>query len=186
MSRYPIDADSLLELPEDLGKLAPMDERLANLPMVGDVNIFLYGVPPHLRSISPNTTALEDDEDDFYAEVEIMIAGSCVQCMLEMLLTNKKKPEPSFRRKGLALEALQLMLGYATGQPQAFRVGDVPLPHPHSFADSPLQIPPTSLVTKISDTNTPSIRLFEKLGFEVAKRVEVFQEVEMRYRRSIS
>ncbi|KAF8174400.1 N-acetyltransferase 9-like protein [Pholiota molesta] len=168
LSRYPIGVDSPLELPEDLGKLAPTDERLAHLPMVGDVNIFLYGVPPHRRSVSPSTTTPKDDEDDFYAEVEIMIA------------------EPSFRRKGLALEALQLMLGYATGQPQAFRVGDLSLPHAHSFAASPLQIPPTSLVTKISDTNTPSIQLFEKLGFAVTKRVEVFQEVEMRYRRSIS
>jgi L-amino acid N-acyltransferase YncA len=28
----------------------------------------------------------------------------------------------------------------------------------------------------------PSIRLFEKLGFRITKRVEVFGEVEMRWR----
>ncbi|KAF9479213.1 hypothetical protein BDN70DRAFT_807392 [Pholiota conissans] len=172
LSRYPVDANSPLELPEDFGQLPPTDERLASLPMVGDVNVFLYGTPPHLRtdSIDSSRATISDGdqvEDEFYAEVEIMVA------------------EPSYRRKGLALEALQLMLGYATGQPQAFCVGGAPLPHRHSFTDTPLQIPPSSLVTKISDTNVPSIQLFGKLGFEVTKRVEVFQEIEMRYQRSI-
>ena len=81
------------------------------------------------------------------------------------------------------------MLGYATGQPQAFAVdtsGDQSksssiLP-PSIIFDSPLRIPPSCLLTRISDTNIPSIRLFEKLGFTVTKRVEVFREVEMRYR----
>ena len=115
--------------------------------------------------------------------------------------------EPSFRRKGLALEALQLMLGYATGQPKAFAVDIIDrvtissksdltskscsatLPsiihHRQNFEDSPLRIPSSCLVTRISDTNIPSIRLFEKLGFVVTKRVEVFREVEMRYRRCL-
>jgi hypothetical protein len=98
------------------------------------------------------------------------------------------------------------MLGYATGQPKAFAVDRVTtctipsdsesdltskscsatLPsiihHRQNFDDSPLRIPPSCLVTRISDTNIPSIRLFEKLGFVVTKRVEVFREVEMRYR----
>lgn len=72
------------------------------------------------------------------------------------------------------------MLGYATGKPHAFSAGQS-LRHSHSFAESPLNISPGSLVTKISETNTGSISLFEKLGFVIAKRVEVFQEVEMRY-----
>ena len=55
--------------------------------------------------------------------------------------------------------------------------------HRQNFDDSPLKIPPSCLVTRISDTNVPSIRLFEKLGFVVTKRVEVFREVEMKYRR---
>ena len=95
------------------------------------------------------------------------------------------------------------MLGYATGQPKAFAVDtiiDRATPdltskscsatllssivyHRQNFNDSPLKIPPSCLVTRISDTNIPSIRLFEKLGFVVTKRVEVFREVEMKYRR---
>jgi hypothetical protein len=90
LSRYPIGMDSPLELPEDLGKLAPTDERLAHLPMVGDINIFLYGVPPHRRSVSPSTTTSKDDEDDFYAEVEIMIAGSSRMHTLNRYLANNK------------------------------------------------------------------------------------------------
>ena len=101
------------------------------------------------------------------------------------------------------------MLGYATGQPKAFAVDvtnkvtttntissesdptskscSATLPsiihHRQNFDNSPLRIPPSCLVTRISDTNIPSIRLFEKLGFVVTKRVEVFREVELRYRR---
>ena len=41
------------------------------------------------------------------------------------------------------------------------------------------------MLARISDVNIPSIRLFEKLGFMVTKRVEVFQEVEMRYSRTV-
>lgn len=97
------------------------------------------------------------------------------------------------------------MLGYATGQPKAFAVDMIndtvtissksdltSLPssiihHQQNFDDSPLRIPPSCLVTRISDTNIPSIRLFEKLGFVVTKRVEIFREVEMKYcRRRLS
>jgi hypothetical protein len=81
------------------------------------------------------------------------------------------------------------MLGYATGHPQAFAVIDTTdtfhksVHHQQNFDDSPLRIPPSRLLARISDVNIPSIRLFEKLGFTVTKRVEVFREVEMRYRR---
>ena len=86
------------------------------------------------------------------------------------------------------------MLGYATGQPQAFAVrvdtttttdtsqSDSSNPtYQQNFDNSPLRIPPSCLLTRISEVNIPSIRLFEKLGFTVTKRVEVFREVEMRY-----
>lgn len=81
------------------------------------------------------------------------------------------------------------MLGYATGQPQVFSTQ--PLEETLSEANeqmksSPLRIPPTSLITRISDTNLPSIALFEKLGFQVTKRVEVFQEIEMKFAKSLS
>ena len=87
------------------------------------------------------------------------------------------------------------MLGYATGQPQAFpadpsdssKSGSIstPIYHEYNFDDSPLMISPSCLLTRISDTNAPSIRLFEKLGFTITKQVQVFREVEMRYRRPL-
>jgi len=90
------------------------------------------------------------------------------------------------------------MLGYATGQPLAFAVrvdtgttdssqsdssklSSTSIYHQQSFDNSPLRIPLSCLLTRISYINIPSIRLFEKLGFTVTKRVEVFREVEMRY-----
>lgn len=106
-------------------------EAVRALPMAGDVNLFMKG---------------SRDEDDFEAEVEIMIA------------------ENAYRRRGFASSALQLMLSYATS----------------STSPSPLPISRDRLVVRIGEKNTPSIRLFEKLGFGITKRVEVFGEVEMR------
>ncbi|KAI0762239.1 GNAT domain-containing protein [Fomes fomentarius] len=107
-------------------------ELLAGQPMIGDVNIFLKGLP---------------DQEDFEAEVEIMIA------------------EPAYRRKGIAYTALQLMLSYATDP----------------SSPSPLPVPQERLVARIGEKNEASIRLFEKLGFSITKRVAVFEEVELRY-----
>ncbi|EKM74964.1 hypothetical protein AGABI1DRAFT_47168 [Agaricus bisporus var. burnettii JB137-S8] len=57
----------------------------------------------------------------------------------------------------------------------------------HSTVQAPLSltniIAPDRLVVRISDSNEPSIRLFEKLGFKTTKKVEIFQEVEMRWRK---
>ncbi|KAJ7255696.1 hypothetical protein C8J57DRAFT_598882 [Mycena rebaudengoi] len=76
------------------------------------------------------------------------------------------------------------MLGYAIGSKfskSSTRTGpEVGLPH----GAGPLPFPPTSLLTRISESNVPSIRLFEKLGFSITKRVEVFGEVEMRWGRA--
>ncbi|KAI0668745.1 acyl-CoA N-acyltransferase [Trametes maxima] len=73
--------------------------------------------------------------------------------------------EPAYRRRGLAHTALQLMLSYATDP----------------SSPSPLPVPKDRLVARIGDKNEPSIRLFEKLGFSITKRVAVFEEVELRY-----
>ncbi|KXN88389.1 N-acetyltransferase 9 [Leucoagaricus sp. SymC.cos] len=100
--------------------LSPEDSRIATLPMVGDVNLFLKGA----------------------------------------------RPKKNFRRKGLALEAILLLLTYTTGQP--------------SFLTT--IVSPERLVSRISDANEASIHLFEKLGFAVVKRVAVFHEVEMRWK----
>ena len=64
------------------------------------------------------------------------------------------------------MTALQLMLSYATSP----------------TSPTPLPIPPSTLVVRIGEANESSIRLFEKLGFVLTKRVEVFQEVELRFR----
>ncbi|KAH8091399.1 acyl-CoA N-acyltransferase [Cristinia sonorae] len=74
--------------------------------------------------------------------------------------------EQQYRRQGIAHKALQLMLSYATSP----------------ASPSPLPINPASLVVRIGESNGSSIRLFEKLGFVLTKRVEVFHEVELRFR----
>lgn len=72
------------------------------------------------------------------------------------------------------------MLSYATGTTRLF--GD---DTDYRSTPSPLHIPAASLVTRITESNEPSIRLFEKLGFKITKRVTVFEEVEMRWRADV-
>ncbi|KAJ7685734.1 GNAT domain-containing protein [Mycena polygramma] len=146
-----VESDAL-----ESGTLSPGDPRVSALPMIGDVNIFLHGSPSHLRT---DTT---DEEDEFHAEVEIMIA------------------EREYRRKGFALEALQLLLGYATASSRYFLCEDASSVR-EALKGSPLPVPPATLLARISESNLPSISLFEKLGFRITKRVEVFGEVEMRW-----
>jgi RimJ/RimL family protein N-acetyltransferase len=61
---------------------------------------------------------------------------------------------PAVRRQGLATEAVALMMQYAVQHKQV-----------------------QSFTAKIIETNTPSILLFEKLGYKLSKRVEVFEEL---------
>jgi len=157
--------------------------------MVGDVNMFLKG--DHL-SAAPET---REGEDDFEVEVEIMIAGAYFQC-IRLPMMPSHHSDRAFRRKGLATETLLLLLTYATGQWSAFiypHTRDQETVHPNlqpyldhiRATQSPKSltsiITPDRLVARISDSNQPSICLFEKLGFTVVRRVEVFHEVEMRW-----
>jgi len=129
------------ELSHTSSGLLPTDKRLADdFQMIGDVNIFLHGaIPPpqpsspqiHLTTSSGISTlsslhlsAKEFQSQDFFEEEKKSEEdlddggdGGDFQAEVEILIA-----EPSFRRKGLALEALQLMLGYASGQPEAFAV----------------------------------------------------------------
>lgn len=117
--------------------------------MIGDVNMFL-------------SQRYDDNDDDAppttWGELEIMIA------------------EPAWRRKGLAQEALKLLLHYITTSPT---------PHPTATprASSPvctaLPIPKEHLFVRVSMYNTPSMALFEKLGFVRVKENAVFEEVEL-------
>ncbi|KAI5900397.1 uncharacterized protein SCHCODRAFT_014064 [Schizophyllum commune H4-8] len=174
--KWQVDEDKLtfiiLARTPDAGDDSHLDVATIDaLPMIGDVNLFLQGVPPDLRKDDDETV-----EDEFTAEAEIMIA------------------EPAYRRQGRALEAISLLLHYATGGAFPLAKGvpaprhvSIPSPDTASVAPpaaeykSPLPIPPTSLLCRISSTNTPSIRLFERLGFVVVREVAVWKEVEMRY-----
>src|ERR1700733_15275539 len=87
--------------------------------------------------------------------------------------------EPAYRRRGFAFEALQLMLRYVTGAPSTYFGSSTSANSDLGAAlASLLNIPPAFLVTRISESNTASIHLFEKLGFRLTKKVEVFGEVE--------
>jgi len=137
------------------------DEYITKLPMVGDVNLFLKGIPPrpgdtHTCVIPRN--AADEGGDEFEAELEIMIA------------------EPAYRRQGLAYEAIQLMISFVTSPPTM----SISPEHMSSYPPQ-LPIPRSSLVVRISESNLSSIKLFERVGFKVVKRVEVFGEVEMRW-----
>lgn len=171
IEKWQVDEDKLtfiilsregIELPADC---SPQDTRLSGCPMVGDVNIFINGALDTLLSpLKP------DEEDEGHAEVEIMIAGELKRAPMHCFAADNLGLEPSYRRRGYAREALQLMLHYATGYPF----------FPKTIS-SPLKIDPTRLLTKISETNAPSISLFESLGFKLTKRISVFSEVEMRW-----
>ncbi|SRR5258708_4854215 len=96
-----------------------------------------------------------------------------------MRLELKKKvftPERDYRRKGYGLEALRLLLRYATDQTTSS--SSFPTSAPIS---SRLPVSPTSLIVRVGALNKPSIALFRKLGFSVSKHVDVFNEVEMKF-----
>jgi hypothetical protein len=72
------------------------------------------------------------------------------------------------------MEAIELLISYIT------------TPSDLDRSQQPFPISPFLLVARISDSNTPSVRLFEKLGFKIVKHVQVFGEVEMRLEDGIS
>ncbi|CBQ67529.1 related to N-acetyltransferase [Sporisorium reilianum SRZ2] len=151
------------------GAASEMDAHgiVSECKMVGDVNIF-FNVQ-HEDDEDEAGTVKQESEDPgsvFDAECEIMIA------------------EHSHRRKGVAREALQMMFAFVTAQPTPTgnatsnaSLAARPTDAPHCT----LPIPPEWLTCKISLTNTPSINLFESLGFTRQSVSEVWQEVEMRY-----
>jgi RimJ/RimL family protein N-acetyltransferase len=134
------------------------------LPMVGDVNLFLKG---------------EVMDEDFEVEVEIMIAGEyalrCIYRAPTQLL--HILPEPSYRRKGYATEALQLLLSSTTSLPNAA----APETSAACIRRPPLPLPRDRLVVRIGALNKASVALFRSLGFKITKHVEVFDELEMRF-----
>ncbi|KAI0770939.1 acyl-CoA N-acyltransferase [Trametes elegans] len=117
-------------------------------------------------SASPGATVTPENLRDLpmIGDANLFLKGTPdedeFECEVEIMIA-----EPAYRRRGIAHTALQLMLSYATDP----------------SSPSPLPVPRERLVARIGEKNTASIRLFEKLGFSVTKRVAVFEEVELRY-----
>ncbi|KAL0069310.1 hypothetical protein AAF712_003675 [Marasmius tenuissimus] len=166
------------------GQVSHQDPQIVNLPMVGDVNLFLSG---DLSTMTTEPRNDIDEADEFTAEAEIMIAGGNSGTSSSSLL-NASSVESAYRRKGMAHEALLLMFRYATARGLEHFSDSPPTEQPSlpdvddDFPSLPTPIPPRYLLTRITESNEASIQLFQKLGFKVTKRVEVFGEVEMRWR----
>jgi len=133
-----LDDDKLTFIILDRAVHPSLDDLPSRLTqgMIGDVNLFLSDV--------------ELDEED--AAVQ---ASPAKQGELEIMIA-----EPLARRKGLASQAIQLMIAYASRPP--------------------LSLAPTHFLVRIGMANKASIAMFDRLGFAVVRTVEVFQEVEMR------
>ncbi|KAG0273455.1 N-acetyltransferase 9 [Linnemannia exigua] len=117
-------------------------------PMVGDVNLFF-----------------NDHDDPHAAEIEIMIAGKSTQSYLHFVIIVKllnlfyrqmqSGIQPSYRRKGMGLEALRMMMTYAYQSLGTKRI-----------------------TAKISTENKGSIQLFlTQLGFVQISYSQIFEEV---------
>jgi hypothetical protein len=84
---------------------------------------------------------------------------------------------------------LQIFLTYVTGcdagtfcSPHCMVDKAPTIPGAQPLLALPHPIAPSMLVARISKTNKASVRLFEKLGFVIAREVPVWGEVEMRWR----
>lgn len=82
--------------------------------------------------------------------------------------------EPSSRRKGIAREALSLLIDYASSDPTPSRSNS-----PTSDSTSPLPIRLDNFIAKISLDNVASRKLFKSLGFKEGKVREIWREVEL-------
>lgn len=137
--------------------------------MAGDVNIFLS--ERQLEEVEDNTSLIE-------AELEVMIAGEdfCDDANLSavILLTAHLLQEPQWRKRGLAIEALSLLIYYASTSPT---------PAPASSSKAATKYLPLSFdafLAKVGFDNEASIQLFKKLGFQEVQRSQVWREVELR------
>ncbi|CAO1630478.1 unnamed protein product [Jaminaea pallidilutea] len=136
---------------------------LSKCEMVGDVNVFL----------SPLEEEEPDDDDAESSQGRVHDTLNRTQGELEVMIAESK-----FRRRGLALEALSLLMFYITSSPTP---ASAPAPSA-PMAPSPLPLHPHDLFVKISLSNSASIDMFSKLGFRNHKVSEVWQEMEMRWR----
>ncbi|KAF8311875.1 hypothetical protein DL93DRAFT_2126162 [Clavulina sp. PMI_390] len=156
-NKWQADGDKLtfiiLSRPSDGSVLNAQDMK--DLPMVGDVNLFF--------------------KEEGEVECEVCPEFPTLQYFIGIFrLTSVMIAEKSYRRKGIALEALRLLLQYACSASYVVSSsGSDPITR--------LPVTPTSFVVRIGADNSPSIKLFRRLGFEISKTVEIFNEVEMRF-----
>lgn len=71
----------------------PTDPRISSLSMVGDVNIFFSGSP--MSVLDSRTKPASDDDQEFTAEAEVMIAGIVHNCT--GFLSSEQKITQKFR-----------------------------------------------------------------------------------------
>ncbi|EST09764.2 GNAT domain protein [Kalmanozyma brasiliensis GHG001] len=145
-----------------------VDEFLSECKMVGDVNIFF-------------NQRHEEDEDEDNAEEQSSVKDAVFDAECEIMIA-----EHSYRRKGIAREALEMMFAFVTSDPTPVAApldnfSTASVPASTDTAHCSLPIPSDWLTCKISLSNAPSIKLFESLGFTRQKVSEVWQEVEMRF-----
>lgn len=143
-------------LEERAQRLLPLEQAASPIPalvMIGDCNLFLL----------PNSDDDEDDDHDRQGDGQQPVSDNHRDQAAAALVKKRvfevevMVAEESFRRRGLAKEAIRLLMCYAVEVLGA-----------------------TGFVAKILDSNEASIRLFQEvLGFTVIKRVPVFHEVHL-------
>jgi hypothetical protein len=120
-----------------------MPQKISNY--TGNKNQQKTHTPPHThKNINTTTTVnafLNDPDDPSTAELEVMVA------------------EPGSRGRGIAAEALGLLMAYMVKELDTAR-----------------------FIAKIGTSNMPSLALFAQLGFVEFRRVEVFDEVHLELR----
>ncbi|UZJ53524.1 hypothetical protein CBS101457_002844 [Exobasidium rhododendri] len=145
------------------GELGSLEDVLQACTMVGDVNLFL-------------TERHEDDKDNSDDKDDPVNVPHTIDAELEVMIAEKR-----WRQKGLAAEALMLLIKYASSYPTPAPTSPQTLSTHSGISPSKyLPLPSDAFLVKIGYDNQPSIRLFEKLGFEEVKRSAIWKEVEMR------
>ncbi|WFD42356.1 hypothetical protein MPSI1_000998 [Malassezia psittaci] len=128
---------------------------LESSPMAGDVNVFLHRDQENENGVEEEgQTSVNSAVGTTWGELEVMIGA------------------PEYRRRGLAREALALLLYYITANP-------TPTPVQQDHEPSALPLKPDHLLVRIKADNMASISLFSSMGFSQRKFIAVFNEVEL-------
>jgi len=112
-------------------------------PMAGDVNLFV---------LAADEESADERADN---DIDLKHTARAVEVEIEVMIA-----ERGSRRKGLAQEALSLMMAFFLER------GGVRV---------------SAFVAKILQSNKASIKLFSSLGFTEFRRIEAFEEVHMQF-----